>query len=297
MTQRPVVVPAGQVSVGSDHRARVSVVIPAHDEATVIGRCLDSLFAGIDADLLDIVVVCNGCTDGTAEVVRSCRLPVRLLELPTASKASALQAGDEVASVFPRAYLDADVVVSGRAVLAAADALSPGGPLASRPPIAYDTTGCTWIVRRYFAARKELPAVMGSLWGAGVYVLSAAGRARFPSFPVIVADDLFIDRLFEDDEIGIIGDEPVVVMAPRTARSVVRVWRRAFRGTRGEMPAPRGSRGGTRSTVRDLVSLARRGPTSAVDAAVYAAIACAARIAAAGRSSSNATWERDRSSR
>ena len=43
----------------------VSVVIPAHNEETVIGRCLAALFAGAGEGELDVVVVCNGCRDGT----------------------------------------------------------------------------------------------------------------------------------------------------------------------------------------------------------------------------------------
>ena len=48
----------------------VSFVIPAHNEEAVIGRCLTALLAGARRDELDIIVVCNGCTDRTAEVAR-----------------------------------------------------------------------------------------------------------------------------------------------------------------------------------------------------------------------------------
>lgn len=45
-----------------------SVIVPAHNEASVIRRCLDSLNgqAGLDT----LIVACNGCTDNTAEIVR-----------------------------------------------------------------------------------------------------------------------------------------------------------------------------------------------------------------------------------
>ncbi len=46
-----------------------SVIVPAHNEASVIRRCLDSLNgqAGLDT----LIVACNGCTDNTAEIVRT----------------------------------------------------------------------------------------------------------------------------------------------------------------------------------------------------------------------------------
>src|SRR6185312_1201240 len=46
----------------------ISVVIAAHNEARVIGGCLDALLADAGPDDLDIVVVANGCTDDTAAV-------------------------------------------------------------------------------------------------------------------------------------------------------------------------------------------------------------------------------------
>ncbi len=58
-----------------------SVVIPAHDEAAVIGRCLDALFTGFEPGELDVVVVCNGCTDDTASAARASGHPVRVVEL------------------------------------------------------------------------------------------------------------------------------------------------------------------------------------------------------------------------
>ena len=71
---------------------------------------------------------------------------------------------------------------------------------------------------------------MGSIWGAGVYGLSAAGRARFGDHPDVVAEDLFVDQCFDADEIDIVGDEPVVVVAPAHYRDLLKVMRRAYRG-------------------------------------------------------------------
>ena len=63
---------------------------------------------------LDVVVVCNGCTDQTAELARSCGYQVRVVELASASKPAALRIGDAAALAFPRLYLDADVILPGR---------------------------------------------------------------------------------------------------------------------------------------------------------------------------------------
>ena len=46
-----------------------TVIVPAHNEASVIRRCLNSLINQPDLDTL--IVACNGCTDDTAEIVRN----------------------------------------------------------------------------------------------------------------------------------------------------------------------------------------------------------------------------------
>ena len=141
----------------------------------MIGRCLDALFAGFGPGELDVVVVCNGCSDETAELVRSSGHPVRVVELGAASKPAALRVGDAAASAFPRLYLDADVVLPGSAARRGAGAAAgrrdrcpTADPLRHR--------GRSAPVRSYYRARSRVPAVLGSLWGAGVYGLSAAGR-------------------------------------------------------------------------------------------------------------------------
>jgi len=71
----------------------VSVVIPAYNEERQIGRCLDALRAdGYPAARLDLMVVDDGSTDGTREVVRAYP-EVRLLRQDHAGKVMALNAG------------------------------------------------------------------------------------------------------------------------------------------------------------------------------------------------------------
>lgn len=276
-----------------------SVVIPAHDEAPVIGRCLETLYAGFAPGELDVVVVCNGCADQTAEVARSSRHPVRVLELASASKPAALRTGDAAASAFPRLYLDADVVLPGSAARRVLERLRAGA-LAARPPIRYDSEASSAPVRSYYRARSRVPAVLGSLWGAGVYGLSAAGRRRFGAFPDLVADDLWVDGHFNSSEVEIVECSPVVVAAPRRSRDLVRILRRTYFG-KGEVasaPDPDGQPPETVAfTLRDLGRLAAAGPVAALDAATYAAFAVGGRLALSFGSPAGDGWGRDDSSR
>src|ERR1035438_4927968 len=103
--------------------AVVSVVVPAHNEARVIGRLLGQLVAAVRPGELDIIVVANGCADDTAEVAASFGPAVRVLTLPVACKHEALTAGDRAAASFPRIYVDADVELRVHDVRALAAAL------------------------------------------------------------------------------------------------------------------------------------------------------------------------------
>jgi glycosyltransferase involved in cell wall biosynthesis len=281
-----------------------SVVIPAHDEARVIRRTLDGLFAGFEPNELDVVVICNGCTDDTASLARAHDHSVRVLELPVASKPAALRTGDSAARTFPRLYLDADVLMPGEAARVVLERLRDGA-LAARPPIRYEIDGASSLVRSYYRARSRVPAVLGSLWGAGVYGLSESGRRRFGAFPDVVADDLWVDRLFAEEEVEIVDSAPVVVTVPRRSRDLLRVLGRTYRGKREPASAPdlRSRAPETvGSTLRDLAGAGLTGPSAALDAATYAAFSAGARLALAlpqmpTSSLAGGRWERDESSR
>jgi len=274
-----------------------SVLIPAHNEAAVIVRCLDALFDAIEPGDLEVVVVCNGCSDNTAQLARTSGHEVLVLELDTPSKPGALRMGEKALTTFPRLYLDADVVLSGHSALTLLDHLRNGPAQAVRPPITYEADGASRPVRRYYEARVRLPAVMSCLWGAGIYGLSEEGRSRFGDYPDIVAEDLFVDRHFAEHEIEIVSCAPAIVKAPRRSTDLVRIMRRSYRG---KAELSNGSYGSnrkttTRDTAREVIDLALEGPRQAADAFIYSAVAVTGRLMThVGRTDN---WERDESSR
>ena len=58
-----------------------NIIIPAHNEEASIGRCLSALLSGSHPGEFEIIVVCNGCSDGTANVARGFGSTVRVVEL------------------------------------------------------------------------------------------------------------------------------------------------------------------------------------------------------------------------
>jgi glycosyltransferase involved in cell wall biosynthesis len=184
----------------------VSVVIPAHNEQAVIGRCLAALFAGAGEGELDVVVVCNGCRDGTAEAARRGAPLATVVEIPVASKVAALNAGDRIARYFPRVYLDADIELSVVAVRQVASVLSEGGVLCAAPKPFFDLEGRSWPIRAFYDVWREVPYRALDMVGSGVYALSEAGRGRFGDFPRVTADDQFVQQQFGPGELKSVGE-------------------------------------------------------------------------------------------
>ncbi|MEO5319474.1 WecB/TagA/CpsF family glycosyltransferase [Arthrobacter sp. CC3] len=269
-----------------------SVVIPAHNEASVMARTLAPLYPLAAAGQLEVIVVCNGCSDDTAAIARSFK-GVTVLEIGRPSKAEALNAGDAVATKFPRIYLDADVQISRQAVRDVLTALGAGGLLAARPAVQFDLQDAHPLIRSYYHTRLQLPSARNRLWAGGVYGLSEKGRRRFNEFPDLTADDLFVDRLFGPSEKAVLEVDPVVIRPPRTPRDQVAVLHRVYRGN-AEQNGDAGQHSTARQTLAEVLRSVR-GPLSAVHAAVYLGFAVAGRQGR-GRPGSGG-WERDDSSR
>lgn len=272
-----------------------SIVIAAHDEEAVIARTLQHLSTVAQQGLVDVIVVCNGCQDRTADVARG--FPgVRVMELAKPSKTAALREGDRRAVAGPRIYLDADVELTARAAVDTMLALS-NGALAGRPPHRFESSRAHFLVQRWYAVRERLPSIATSLWGAGCYALSEEGRARFEEFPEVLGDDLFINSLFSSEEVTMVRTDPVVVRTPLTLGDLIRIKRRSYRT---QVPEYRGQEQGVISTgqreqARDLRDLFRRDPRRIVDIAIYVAVIALARLRA--KVGPVPRWERDTSSR
>lgn len=270
-----------------------SIIIPAHNEAAVIGRCLRHIQEGLGQQEVHVVVVANGCSDATAAAARAAAPSARVLEIAQASKPEAIRVGERASALMPRLYVDADVQLSGTAALATLRALSAGA-VAARPPIQYDSAGATWPVRSYYRARSLMPSLHSHAWGAGVYGLSDAGRQRFDEFPDVVGDDLLVDLLLAPGELAIVDADPVVVTTPRDSRRLLRILRRAQKAKREDLGGVALPEETEASTMRDLRLVVLSRPLGIGDALVFAAFAIAARISSRRPTTH---WERDDSSR
>ncbi|MFF9173295.1 glycosyltransferase [Streptomyces sp. NPDC014793] len=278
-----------------------SIVIPAHNEARVLGRLLDSLLADPSGDETDIVVVCNGCTDDTARIAARRGPRVTVVEIPVPSKHAALRAGDDHARGFPRIYVDADVVITGADVRALTGPLADeaSGILATAPERQLPLAACAWPVRAYYRVWQRLPAVREGLFGRGVIAVSKAGYARIAALPPLMADDLAASLAFAPEERLVVGAARVVVHPPRTWPDLVRRRIRAAVST-AQVEQHRDPReASARTGGADLLAVVRAEPGLLAGAVVFVATAVVARWRArkAIEAEDFGTWLRDESSR
>ena len=277
----------------------ISVIIPAHDESSVIARTLKAMTNGAAPGELDVIVVCNGCTDDTAAVARGFGPPVRVIETDTASKAHALNLGDRAAYGFPRIYADADVVVTLEAIRTLARRLDQGGVLAVAPTPEFDLTGCSWPVRACFDIRSLLPSAQEGIGGSGVYALSAAGRGRFHEFPNVTADDGYVRIQFQPEERETLRSANSMVFPPRTIRRLIATKTRAHYGSyelESRFPGAWQDRRGE-SNHWSLMNLFKN-PLLWPKLAVYCLVTAIAKNQAQKRiRGAAAGWERDKTSR
>jgi len=278
----------------------ISIVIPAYDEEAVIGRLLGSLRDRSEDD--EIIVVCDGCSDRTAEVARSFA-DVVVIEKVHGGKPSALNTGDRRATLFPRFFVDADIVVTAAALHEVADLMTDGVE-AGAPRCEVDFRRSSWVVRRFHDAWTKLPYFTEGMIGTGVIGLTERGRARFSEFPPVINDDEFVRRLFTIDERVRETAGSFVVTAPARVGPLIRVRTRTRLGNMqlGNMqldglqgPAPSSGDSPDRSAARELLALPRLWPSMAVFVVVRAVVE--ARAWWRFRRGEFGDWGRDESSR
>lgn len=205
-----------------------SVIVPAHNEAASIRSTLDAMLDTLDQDT-SVIVVCNGCTDDTAVLARRFSPRVTVIERAEASKTAALNAAEAVVSAGPRAYVDADVLISGASINRLLNELGRGSGLASEPTVNFDVGASSVLVRAYYAVWTALHSV-GDV-GGGVYCLSQAARERFGEFPDVISDDGYVRAHFTSGEITQVGDAVSTVRAPTDVGTLIRIKTRSRRGS------------------------------------------------------------------
>lgn len=212
--------------------ARYSVIIPVCNEATTLPQTVPAVMAELAGDQAEVIYVCNGCNDGSAALVRA-RTAGRaaVIELAQASKTAALNAGDAASAVFPRFYLDADVVVPVDGFRTLIAAMEDGQYDLVSPQFAFDLSGASRAARAISQTWLALPHVTENGFH-GLLCISERGRSRWDLFPDILADDAFIAAMIPSEQRRILAQVTCHTRPPARFWAWVLVRARWLRGDR-----------------------------------------------------------------
>ncbi len=275
-----------------------TVLIPAHNEEHVIGRCLRSLLGQAEQSEFEVLVLSNGSSDDTVGAAKKAASglyagqSVSVIDIPDAGKAAAINHGLGSGSGPDFIVLDADVVVDTGTARQLVRTLGEPGVVAAAPAVDFDFSGVSWVSRSYHRYWSKLPSIAHGLAGRGVYALSAEGLKRLGRLPLIMADDRFIDLSFGVSERRIVPASSIVVPIGNV-RGLIDRKARVFHGNNslggetiaGFDPDDRPSGG--------WIDVLRTDRSAAVDLPAYLGVNLAAKIKARrlGQASPMVAWD------
>ncbi len=212
------------------HRAVCAIIIPSYNEEHSIAGTLHNLTKGMRRGEFEITVICNGCSDRTAEVARAACPEVRVLETPLASKTAALNLGLTTAGTTPLVFLDADIKTSAAAVRRLVQEITESGCDLAYGKAKFNVAQCSAFVRKFYQAWQLNPYFDGGKVG-GFFAVSRVGLDRLGLFPALTNDDEFAHRKLFANAIHV-RSAAYTVEPPRTLLSLIKVRSRVYRGNR-----------------------------------------------------------------
>ena len=277
---------------------RAAIVIPAHNEANVIRRCLASVLQSANQGEFAITVVCNGCTDDTAAIVRRYFPRVAVIETAVASKTHALNLADSGQKIYPRIYLDADLEVTTSSLRSLIEPLLNKEALVSCGKMYVYTQSSSYAVKAFYSIWQHNQYLSSGKFG-GIFAISEKGVERLGAFPDVTNDDEYVKQLFESHERAHVDNCVFQMSAPHNLSGLVKIRTRAIRGTVELQKLGYASRNSSAAgSLTKVVKKVLVQPSLWFPLVIYIAISMWVRVKVllVGKYSSR-TWERDESSR
>jgi cellulose synthase/poly-beta-1,6-N-acetylglucosamine synthase-like glycosyltransferase/peptidoglycan/xylan/chitin deacetylase (PgdA/CDA1 family) len=231
---------------GASYHPDVSVVVPAYNEAAGIAATIRSMVTSRYRGRIEIIVVDDGSSDGTAAIARGLRLPyVHVISQPNSGKAGALNRGiaeahsDIVILVDGDTIFQADTIGRLVAPLAAADvgAVSGNTKVGNRRGFLGGWQHLEYVMgfnldRRLFDMLGTIPTVPGAIGAFRRAALAAAGG-------------ISTDTLAEDTDLTMtlcrspwrVVYAPDAIAWTEAPSSLRQLWRQRYRWSYGTMQA------------------------------------------------------------
>lgn len=215
-----------------------SIIIPAYNESVLVRDTLTALFDDCSLINVEVLVVCNGCEDNTAHVVREFfhsnkskiqGTKLNVLELEKASKTNAINYGIKQTSGKVKVLLDADIIISGQAIIGLVSELKERELLAISPKVFFSFENSSFLVRQYYqVAQKSIYNTHHRL--SNVIALAESGIMRLYPLPEVIADDEYIRRQFGIDELAVSSNCSFKFICAKNLMNLIQVLTRVERG-------------------------------------------------------------------
>ncbi|MFC9359635.1 glycosyltransferase [Rhodococcus sp. NPDC057014] len=201
----------------------ITVVVPAHDEEALLPRCLDGVrIAAREVSVpVTIVVVLDGCTDGSEAVARAADVDV--VVLGARNVGAARRAGFDSVAVRPHEWFattDADSLVPAHWLFSHLQHASRGAQLVAGTVTVTDWSGWPDHVRSRYGSVYRSGTAHGHVHGASLGFSAELYRAvgGFADLPAHEDVDL-VQRMVEDGAHVVWSiDAPVETSARADAR-------------------------------------------------------------------------------
>jgi len=228
-----------------EYLGRVSVIVPAYNEAANIASTVRSLLDN-DYPWIEVVVVDDGSTDGTADVVARLDRPgVRLLRQVNAGKPAALNAGIRVARGDLLVLVDGDTIFEpdavGRLVQPFTDhrvgAVSGNTKVANRSGLLGRWQHLEYVVgfnldRRMFDVARCMPTIPGAIGAFRARTLADVGGVPDDT----LAEDTDLTMAVQRAGWQVVYRDDAVAWTEAPA-SLRQLWRQRYRWCYGTMQA------------------------------------------------------------
>jgi len=217
-----------------------SIVIPAHNEEKLLTKSLKYLLADNDLKNCELIVVCNGCSDGTVDSVTQFdtdfsselsekQISLLIIDEAKASKTNAINIGTNKSQFDTCILLDADILVRGNDLNQLIKVLSEQDLHAASPKLCFNYQNSSFWVRQYFELVKYSNYNQNHRL-SNVIALSKKGLTKLGQLPEVIADDEYIRRQFKSSEYAIIPSLSFDFICPKTIKNLIQVMKRVERG-------------------------------------------------------------------
>jgi len=203
---------------------KATIIIAAYNEESVISKTLQALTSEDESDPYQILVICNGCTDKTHQIIKKNFKNVHCHSITKASKSLAIRYAEALKPGFPRIYLDADIKLKAQDATYLFKLASQQQSAALVVPASkLNTHQSSTLVKSFYRAWYKTSHIKESGYAAGIYLINELGRKRFGEWPELTADDTFARKQFAKHEIHIDDSISVEVRAPKSIWSLIKI--------------------------------------------------------------------------